>query len=72
MRRFATMCLAKGVDALIQEFNDLKISCPTVAQLNHTTFDKYPDKNRYKSLSFYCFFLSSVCFKTSFALKILA
>jgi hypothetical protein len=48
MRRFATICVAKGVEGLLQEFNELKISCPTAAQLNHASFDKYPEKNRYK------------------------
>ncbi|KAI6205529.1 hypothetical protein M3Y94_00802400 [Aphelenchoides besseyi] len=50
MRRFATVCIAKGVDALVQEFNDLKVSCPTANQLNHATFDKHPEKNRYKDI----------------------
>lgn len=40
--------MAKGVESLLQEFTDLKISCPTVDQLKHTSFDKNLDKNRYK------------------------
>ncbi|KAI6173349.1 Tyrosine-protein phosphatase non-receptor type 9 [Aphelenchoides besseyi] len=50
------------VDALVQEFNDLKVdiqnvlnfgfqvSCPTANQLNHASFDKHPEKNRYKDI----------------------
>lgn len=48
MRRFATIAMAKGVESLLQEFNELKISCPTVDQLKHAFFDKNMDKNRYK------------------------
>jgi len=44
------MCLAKGVEAVLQEFEDLKISCPTVEQLNHPTCDKNPSKNRYTDI----------------------
>lgn len=28
----------------------MKISCPTADQLNHASFDKYPEKNRYKDI----------------------
>lgn len=33
-----------------QEFNDLKVTCSTVDQLNHASFDKNPEKNRYKDI----------------------
>jgi protein tyrosine phosphatase len=49
MRRFATIIMAKGCDALLQEFNDLKISCPPES-LKHSSFDKHADKNRYKDI----------------------
>ena len=42
--------MAKGVDSLLQEFNELKVTCPTVEQLKHTSFDRNLDKNRYKGL----------------------
>uniref|UniRef100_A0A7E4UVT8 Protein-tyrosine phosphatase n=1 Tax=Panagrellus redivivus TaxID=6233 RepID=A0A7E4UVT8_PANRE len=50
MRRFATIVMAKGVESLLQEFNELKISCPGVDQLNHMSFDRNTDKNRYKDI----------------------
>uniref|UniRef100_A0AC34QAP8 Tyrosine-protein phosphatase domain-containing protein n=1 Tax=Panagrolaimus sp. JU765 TaxID=591449 RepID=A0AC34QAP8_9BILA len=50
MRRFATIVMAKGVESLLQEFNELKISCPTVDQLKHASFDRNMDKNRYKDI----------------------
>uniref|UniRef100_A0A914XXL0 Uncharacterized protein n=1 Tax=Panagrolaimus superbus TaxID=310955 RepID=A0A914XXL0_9BILA len=49
MRRFSTIVMAKGVDALLQEFNDLKISCPPES-LRHSSFDKNLDRNRYKDI----------------------
>ncbi|KAH7728246.1 Protein T27A3.5 [Aphelenchoides avenae] len=50
MRRFAMMCLAKGVESILQEFHDLKKACPTAKQVNCASFERHPAKNRYKDI----------------------
>ncbi|TKR78005.1 hypothetical protein L596_018882 [Steinernema carpocapsae] len=50
MKRFAVMTMQKGIQAILQEYNDLKTCCSTPAQFKHDTFDKYQEKNRYKDI----------------------
>ncbi|KAI1705810.1 protein-tyrosine phosphatase domain-containing protein [Ditylenchus destructor] len=48
MKRFAILTIGKGVNGLLKEYADLKAVCPPPTPEQRVSFDRSPDKNRYK------------------------